>query len=277
MCHHMSHTTPLHHLTRLPADTSSSQQIPFPHQDLPATVLMPPHPSLTFAQYMSHALLPVVHASATNTCYICKEIYTEEHGRQPVILPKCGHIFCYTCITAWFESGQHNANTCPLDRSVLFRAESAESGERADWDVDSEHDSNAHVAEAIAWRRPGVPVEEVFVGSSAVARAEVLTYAGCQLVISDLWHYTARLLCVTEGFSGPVNEPWDMDVEILRGCIQNAIPRGVRCGEDEWAVLYECARQMLVWHSERGLVEGTVAEECRNMGDELFEVSGGDL
>lgn len=136
-----------------------------------------------------------------------------------------------------------------MDRTVLFRSShTEEEDDMTDiYDPEALAPTPVSATRRIRTRRP---VEEIFVGSSIIVRDGVLTFHGCRLVIHDLWYHTAQRLYSLEDFGGPMTEPWDMDVELLRSCIQGAIPVGVRCSEECWAVLYECARQMLVWHSE---------------------------
>lgn len=46
------------------------------------------------------------------TCSVCSEVYSEEDGREPVMLPECGHTFCRECLI----SLQCTSVTCPSCR-----------------------------------------------------------------------------------------------------------------------------------------------------------------
>ncbi|XP_042873937.1 uncharacterized protein LOC122254345 isoform X2 [Penaeus japonicus] len=46
------------------------------------------------------------------TCSVCSEVYSEEDGREPVMLPECGHTFCRECLI----SLQCSSVTCPSCR-----------------------------------------------------------------------------------------------------------------------------------------------------------------
>jgi hypothetical protein len=35
-------------------------------------------------------------------CALCTQIYNE-HDRMPILLPDCGHSFCYSCIQGCFD------------------------------------------------------------------------------------------------------------------------------------------------------------------------------
>jgi hypothetical protein len=35
-------------------------------------------------------------------CPLCQDYY-DEHDKAPILLPECGHSFCYKCITEAFE------------------------------------------------------------------------------------------------------------------------------------------------------------------------------
>ncbi|KAJ4983366.1 hypothetical protein SVAN01_11151 [Stagonosporopsis vannaccii] len=174
------------------------------------TTLMAPQPSLTRVQYLTHGLLPVFLASATNTCLIRREVYPEESPKQPIVLPECGHIFCRTCITAWFDSSQRNTNSCPLTGS---------------------HDALI-AAPADMGRAARSLVEEILMGDLVAALDGRLTYAGRRFVVKNVWRCTRWFLRWLEVPSG---EP----------CVQAAVPTGVRCEELEWAALYDFAMQML--------------------------------
>lgn len=228
---------------------------------------MPPQPLLTHSQYLTHGLLPIVLATATNTCFICKDPYSAESDTQPVLLPECGHIFCRACLAAWFDSGQEMANTCPLDRQVLFLAETAqEEGTRDMVDAD------VRVARAVDVRRvERRPFEELVVRGLVVARDGRLTYAGCRFVVGDLWRCTARLLRRVEELSGAVVEPWDISVEAVDRCVRDALPRDISGEPREWEVMYEYARQMLVWHHEGVRAEDVGEGRFADMVHSLYQ------
>jgi hypothetical protein len=198
---------------------------------------------LTHSPYLTDILIPVAIGSAANPCSICQEPYTEEN--PPVLLSECGHIFCRPCITAWFNSGLANANTCPLDRKMLFLPPTETD---SNFPSDSLPIPHRFAAQTSRNRAPR-PVVELFMGGEIIAVDGMLTKEGCQCVVWDLWFYTARLLRFVVDFNDDI-DALTVDVEVLRSWIQDALPRGIRCGEVAWTVLTEIARQMLVWHSE---------------------------
>ncbi|KAF2633318.1 hypothetical protein BU25DRAFT_453101 [Macroventuria anomochaeta] len=159
-------------------------------------------------EYLQSGLIPVAPTSIVNTCSICHEFYS-----SPVLLPGCGHIFCRTCITAWFATG---ANTCPMDRKVLFLPSPT--------DTDEEDMTDLYGMSALASRRLNTAttvrarraVENLFIDGQIVATNAVLTRRGCQVVIHDLWYHTARLLQSLEGFCDREIDPLDLDIELLR-------------------------------------------------------------
>lgn len=186
---------------------------------------------------------------------------------QPVMLPECGHIFCRTCITSWFDSGQKNANTCPLDRRELFGADTGQSAEERD--AGAVRGTDALVATPVAARRAGSSAVEVMIHRGwVIARDGRLTWAGCRLVIYDLWRCTAGF---RSWLAIRLDELLGLDIEELRLCILAAIPTGVRCEDREWAVLYQVARQMLAWHHERVRVGVVLAEVLMAMVHSLHE------
>lgn len=128
------------------------------------------------------------------------------------------------------------------------------------------------------------PVVELFMGRDVIAVDGVLTHCGCRLVVSSLWHRTARLLRSIEEFCGDEVDALGLDVETLRNCVQDAIPRGVRFREEAWTVLFGVSRQMLVWHSDDRLSSGgwegrewIPTEELRGFVDSLYEICGGNV
>ena len=53
-------------------------------------------------------------------CAVCKdETIVNNYTQGDLILTSCGHLFHYTCITAWENSGAPMANTCPICRFPL--------------------------------------------------------------------------------------------------------------------------------------------------------------
>ncbi|XPS67836.1 hypothetical protein M3J09_000132 [Ascochyta lentis] len=232
-----------------------------------------PQPVPTQNQYLNSNLIPVALSSAASPCPICKEPYSS--SSPPILLPECGHIFCQPCITAWFNSGLENANTCPLDRRVLFPC-LPEAGV-----------SDMYGGSALARRPPSParstvtrPVVELFMNGQIIAINGRLTHRGCKCVVRNLWHLTARLLHSLEEFCGTEVDALGLDIELLRSCVQDALPRGVRCAEGAWVVLYGCARQMLVWHGEWGRDvwengQEVPVEELRGFVVSLYEACGG--
>lgn len=43
-------------------------------------------------------------------CALCSQLYNE-HDRMPILLPDCGHSFCFACIQACFEILRHDQAT----------------------------------------------------------------------------------------------------------------------------------------------------------------------
>lgn len=204
----------------------------------------PPTP-LTPEQYLQ-TVISVVPASLAGPCGICREPY-----QAPVVL-SCGHMFCRGCVMPWFGGG---ATTCPMDRKELFRCIQASNEEENGLDrtdLDGEAGLTPGPVQSATRVRARRAVGEVFLDGVLVACDGALDQYGCCLLIHDLWHHTARQLHSFAAFTGRdigPEEAGDMDVELLRSCIQQAIHPGVRIGELAWGVLYMAARQMLVWHS----------------------------
>ena len=234
---------------------------------------MPP-PLLAQERYLQHGAIKVQLSSILDKCGICMKPYKEEGN--PVLLPQCGHIFCQTCITEWFETRLASLEryaTCPTCRTAFFDYASAK---------DEEDHTNIHGANALRPRphpqtgstavgRTVRPAVELYLDNHIIARNHTPTLYGCRIIIRQLWHQTFRLMRSIEDFCGEPPSPLDMDVELLRSCIQTAIPEGVRCEEGAWAVLYEAARRMLVWHSDDRLASGRWEEGELVMGEEVRE------
>jgi hypothetical protein len=204
-------------------------------------------PPLTPDQYLESSTIPVVPASLAGPCSICIEPYT-----SPVVLA-CGHIFDRACLRSWLEQRA----SCPTCRAELVVGATAahDSDAREEDDMTELFGSFAlapRPAYAGALVRVGRPVEEVRVDGRVVARGNVLTLHGARRLLGVLWHCTGVSLRRHSGFSGYAigsEEAGDMDVEMLRSTIQRAMFEDVRIGEGSWAVLYDAARLMLVWHS----------------------------
>ncbi|KAJ3402754.1 E3 ubiquitin-protein ligase NRDP1 [Chytriomyces hyalinus] len=47
-------------------------------------------------------------------CMICTEGFSDA-----VALVGCGHVFCRSCVEAWFETQGQSRLTCPLDRTAV--------------------------------------------------------------------------------------------------------------------------------------------------------------
>lgn len=226
---------------------------------------MPPTQQLlTHANYLSTNLIPVALPSAANPCPICQDAFSATS--PPVLLRDCGHIFCQPCITAWFDSGLNNANTCPLDRQVLFSSSTAVDEGRITATVRSGRVRSVR------------PVVELFRHGEIIAVDGALTRVGCEYVVRDLWYHTARLRESLEEFCGEEVDAFELDIELLRSCVRSALPRGVRIGEEAWMVLFECTRRMLVWHGEgRNRWEGrewVPVEELRGFVESLHRACG---
>jgi hypothetical protein len=115
--------------------------------------------------------------------------------------------------------------------------------------------------------RAARPTVELFMNGFVIATNGALTHHGCQVVIHNLWYHTLRLLQSIEEFCGEEVSPLDMDIELLRSCVQVAIPTGIRCEEDVWGLLYGFAKQMLVWHSDIRLAGGEWDDEWALSGE----------
>lgn len=184
----------------------------------------------------------------------------------------------------WFSGG---ANTCPMDRKELFRclhASNEEENGLEATDLYGEAGLSPRPVQSATRARAGRAVGEIFLDGVLVARDGALSQYGCYLLIHDLWHHTARQLHSLAAFTGRdigLEEAGDMDVELLRSRIEQAIHRGVRVGELAWGVLYMAARQMLVWHSTSrggegrwrigGSEEWPPGEEFEDMVEALVE------
>lgn len=193
-----------------------------------------PHPApepLTPEQYLERSTIPLVPASLTDPCNICQTAY-----QAPLVL-SCGHVFCRACIEPWFTG---SANTCPTCRAKLFvaRAGRAASSSRVEHDGQDMTDvfgsfalaPRPAYAGALVWVGPA---REILHCGVVVARDGALTWYGACGIVRDLWCRTAVELRARLEFGrafGP-GEAWDVDVEVLRSCIQRVIPGGVWFGE----------------------------------------------
>lgn len=235
------------------------------------------HPSLTQEAYLNTNLIPVALPSAANPCPICQDPFSA--SSPPALLRECGHIFCRPCITAWFDSGLDNANTCPLDRCVLFAA-----NRDAD-EVTDGHGASAGATREVSASRRGRarvvrPVVELFVDGEIVAVDGVLTRDGCKHVVWDMWRRTMRLLRRFDGFSGEEVDDLVSDSEFLVSSVRDALPRGVRCGEGACLVLCTCARYILVWQNEyweemRENRDRVPVEDLETFVEDLYQACGG--
>ncbi|KAF3034926.1 hypothetical protein E8E12_006624 [Didymella heteroderae] len=195
---------------------------------------MPPNhrPPLTPEQYLQRKAIRVVPASLAGPYGICLQPYT-----APVVLA-CGHMFDRECVKSWLDEP---ANTCPTCRAELYvgpPTRSTRDGGAGAEDATSVLGSFAlspRPADAGPLIRVARPVEEVLVNHHLVARSSVLTPYGARLVLNGLWRYTAVSLQRHEVFGQHAiapDEAGDMDVEMLRGMIQQAIPRDVSLERD---------------------------------------------
>ena len=233
---------------------------------------------LTHDQYLRDCLIEVQVASIVDPCSICQESYSDKS--KPVLLSKCGHIFCQSCIRTWFDSRLENANTCPTCREVLFRLPGA--GNMTDMygpvalipQPRVVHMNHTRVARAAR------PTVDFLMNGFIIATDGALTHRGCQVVIHDLWYCTLHLIRSIEDFCGEEVSPLDVDIELLRICFQVAIPTGIRCEEDVWELLCAYAKQMLVWHKDIKLASGgwgdewVPSEELRGFVERLWEFCG---
>lgn len=237
--------------------------------------------SQTPEEYLFSGVISVVPASLTDDCTICTEPYT-----APVVLV-CGHIFCRECLK---DHLGHGGTTCPICRAVLFCPPPAADAraQRDGEDMTDAFDSfvlarRPAYAGALARARP---VRETLHRGAVIARGGLLNQCGACLIVRGLWYRTAVSLHAHSTFNGRAigpEEAEDMDVEMLRSCIQQVIPDGIQLGERCWTVLYDAAKMMLVWHCmvrtaeerwriERG-EEWPPAERLENMVEELLAAS----
>ncbi|KAH6642498.1 hypothetical protein C7974DRAFT_103291 [Boeremia exigua] len=261
-------------------------------------------PSLSRAQYLANNLGRVILTSASE-CSICQEPYSDEAPKQPVILPECGHIFCRSCITAWFASGGRNANTCPVDRRVLFQNTADPPTSLQTRPQELPFTSHQAFPSGLGGGLPSAPrpahtptrfqapppapfqsdvaddvrewqMESMFGDCPTLRIDETLTHAGCRIVVTGLQFSTAEMLFELDRFSG-VRDVGNIDVELVRSCIQGNIPFGARLSQECWDVLYGHARWMLAWHRMNGCARFSHTEmdggDLDDMVDELYAAS----
>ena len=70
----------------------------------------------TRQKFVSSIVKTIDQTTGPEECIICKDFC-----ERPTQLP-CGHIYCYACINAWFDTNQ---NRCPLDFKLLFVPETS--------------------------------------------------------------------------------------------------------------------------------------------------------
>jgi hypothetical protein len=192
---------------------------------------MPPAPPLlTRKQYIDN-LRYLRPSSAQGPCPICQENFSRDD--PPVKLPGCGHVFCISCVLAWFRSGGRNSNTCPLDRTVLFALPPSPSPPWMD-----------NALEHQPWqRRRAQQYVALIQGRCIVSINGHLTQEGCRAVVLDLWFYTYHLYRCAD-----FEELWSRSVteRLLRKPVEDSVPRGVRLPRQAWRALMSVARQMMV-------------------------------
>ncbi|KAF3002874.1 hypothetical protein E8E13_000395 [Curvularia kusanoi] len=204
-----------------------------------------PNNARTLAEHERDHLVLIAPVSLTNECSICNERYSDTD--RPVAIRQCGHIFCQTCIHSWLETG---ANTCPLDRRELFappvRGQHAVEAALLHADQHVE----AFPLAVGANPRPQQHPEDVIINGYRIVRAGTLTRRGSLYVVYTLCARTKQLVRASEAEPEPEPEPLELNVERLRGCIEQALPGPLELSEECWALLFECARDMVISHRE---------------------------
>ncbi|KAF2129012.1 hypothetical protein P153DRAFT_431827 [Dothidotthia symphoricarpi CBS 119687] len=220
------------------------------------------------------ALAPVAICSASNHCPICQEEYNDLH--TPVLLPGCGHIFGRTCIHEWLKG---DANTCPLDRSILFLPQmQSDSDESHHWSlIPHSFPGPAHATRRT--RRDSGQDNYMFSSGEIIGVNGALTQEGCCHTVRDLWHQTGFF------FRQASQRVDDLDVfaideSLLIGQIRGVLPLGIQIPDEAWPMLIGIVRTMLVWHHqawEDRWPEGRIAhEEVWRFAEDLWMSCGGD-
>jgi len=189
---------------------------------------MPSVPLITRKQYVD-SLQSQRLSSVQSPCPICQENYSIED--LPVRLPGCGHIFCRICILEWFRSGRPNSNTCPLDRIMLFALPC------------STPFQNNTLVHQPRQRRNAQQFVTLIQGGRIISINGNLTYEGCRALILDLWFYTYNLYRRVD--FGDL-DGLSVSEQVLRGPIEDCVPRGVSIPRPAWRMLFSVARQMMV-------------------------------
>ncbi|KAF2250509.1 hypothetical protein BU26DRAFT_562489 [Trematosphaeria pertusa] len=190
---------------------------------------MPPdRPLPSRKDFTSKSLVRLpISSSLGSVCSICQEVFNEDH--EPVCLKPRGHVFGRECILVWLDSGRPNANTCPMDRTELFRIPASEAA------LTTRPRRNAQTSIT--------PTQ----GGEITGVNGTLTNAGCRRVVLELWYETWGFFRDAEMREV---DALSVDEGVLRGVIDGAIPRGMEVPQRAWGVLVSIGRQMLAMHSE---------------------------
>lgn len=215
-------------------------------------------PLLSRADYIK-TLVPVAICSASNPCPICQEEYSEGHA--PVLLPRCGHIFGRSCIQEWLKG---DANTCPMDRKVLFAPQkNSTSDEDGSWSLVS-HTSSRSPVSTHSRHQGSENNHYVLLSGEIIALNGILTQEGCCHAVRDLWHQTGFFFRQMSQHAHDV-DVFAVDDELLIGPIRDALPLGIQVPSGAWPGLVGMARSMLSWHCrawEDGWSEGEIPEDA---------------
>jgi hypothetical protein len=168
-------------------------------------------------------------SSAQGPCPICQENFSRDD--PPVRLPGCGHVFCRSCVLAWFSSGRRNSNTCPLDRTVLFTLPLS-----FPWT----DNTMVHEPRQLRYTQQCITLIQ---GGCIISINGNLTREGCRAVVLDLWFYTYYLYrCVD--FEN-LNDR-SVAERLLRRPVEDSVPMGVRLPRQAWRALMSVSREMMV-------------------------------
>ncbi|KAF2710838.1 hypothetical protein K504DRAFT_453885 [Pleomassaria siparia CBS 279.74] len=197
---------------------------------------MPPPMVLPTRRVFVDALRALPLERVSGTCPICQEPFSG--ADVPVRLPGCGHIYCRSCISEWFHSGRPNSNTCPLDRTTLFKLP---------LHVLAPSGSGSGSGSGPGRARRNAHHVTLVQGGSIIAVNGMPTREGYRSIVVDLWFFTSYLFRQAE------NDDLDglsVPDALLRRPIDDAIPRGMEIPRAMIEILVAVARQMMVLHSE---------------------------
>jgi hypothetical protein len=194
-----------------------------PRIERPHTALYPiqmsPNNDLPDRETFLATLTPIPITPSLSDCAICLDPYYELNSANESHLPtilSCGHILGHECLLIWFNSDKLNANTCPMDRTPLFR------------------------------RRTTLRVvTTLFQNTEVLAIDGTLTRAGCRHCLLRVWEIVCSFVSREQDGRVDADVSFVGRVTVWR-LVSGAIPDCVVIQEEAWALLEDVVRELLV-------------------------------